>query len=80
MNWHCFLAFVFSNTTLVFGASWGPHSAATAEDAARSHDPTSTTLLGERLLLFVESVPLGSRGSRSQVDRRGCSVRRSLFG
>ena len=54
MNRHCFLGFVLSITTLVFGASCGPDSAAAAEDAAHSHDPTSTTVFGERLLLFLE--------------------------
>lgn len=54
MNRHCFLGFVLSITTLVFGPSCGPNSAAAAEDAAHSHDPTSTTVFGERLLLFME--------------------------
>lgn len=54
MNRHCFLAFVLSITTLVFGASCAPNSAAAAEDPTHSHDPVSTTVVGERLLLFME--------------------------
>lgn len=54
MNRHCFLGFVLSVTPLVFAASCRPNSAAAAEDAAHAHDPTSTTVFGERLLLFLE--------------------------
>lgn len=54
MDRHCFLGFVLSITSVFFVASCGPNSAAAAEDAAHSHDPTSTTVFGERLLLFLE--------------------------
>jgi multidrug efflux pump subunit AcrA (membrane-fusion protein) len=54
MNRLCFLGFVLSITSPFFAASCGPNSAAVAEDAAHSHDPTSTTVFGERLLLFME--------------------------
>jgi RND family efflux transporter MFP subunit len=48
------LGIVLSVSTLVCGASCGPTSAAAASDAERSHDPTSITVFGERLLLFME--------------------------
>ncbi len=54
MNRHRFLGFVLSTTTLVFGASCGPDSAAAAEDAAPALEPASKTVFGERLLLFME--------------------------
>ena len=54
MNRLCFLGFVLSITSHFFVASCGPNSAAAAKDAAHSHDPTSTTAFGERLLLFLE--------------------------
>jgi membrane fusion protein, heavy metal efflux system len=54
MNRHRILGFVLSVTHLLIGASCGPDPAAAAEDAAHSHDPTSTTVFGERLLLFME--------------------------
>ncbi len=54
MNRHCFLGFVLSVTSFAFSASCVPNSAAAAEDATHSHDPTSTTVFGERLLLFME--------------------------
>lgn len=54
MNRLCFLGFVLSLTSPFIVASCGPNSAAAAEDAAHSHDPATTTVFGERLLLFME--------------------------
>ncbi len=54
MNRHCFLGFVPSIICLVFGASCGPDSVGAVEDATHSREPTSTTVFGERLLLFLE--------------------------
>lgn len=54
MNRPGFFCFVFALSSLVFATSCTPSSAAAAEDAEHSHDPLSTTVFGERLLLFVE--------------------------
>ena len=54
MNRFCRLGFVLSVTSSFFVASCGPNSAAAAEDAVHEHDPTSTTVFGVRLLLFME--------------------------
>ncbi len=50
MNRHRFLGLVLG--TLSCGVSCGPPSVAIEEE--HSHDPTSTTVFGERLLLFME--------------------------
>ncbi len=54
MNRHCLLGFVLSITSLAFGAGCGPNSATAAEDASDSLEPTSATVFGERLLVFLE--------------------------
>ena len=54
MNRFCYLGFVLSITSGILGTSCGPTPAAAAQDAAHAHDPTSTTVFGERLLLFME--------------------------
>lgn len=54
MNRLCFLGFVLSITSPCFLASCSPDSPAAGEDAAHSDEPTSTTVFGERLLLFME--------------------------
>ncbi|MFN0008807.1 MAG: efflux RND transporter periplasmic adaptor subunit [Planctomycetota bacterium] len=51
---HRFLGFVLTVLPLTLGPSCSPQPAAAAEDAARSHDPASVTVFGERLLLFME--------------------------
>ena len=51
---HCFLGFAFTATSLVFASSCDPGTAAAREDASHGHDPTSATVFGERLLLFME--------------------------
>lgn len=54
MNRLCFLGFVLSIALPYFVASCGPNSAAVGADAVHEHDPMSTTVFGERLLLFME--------------------------
>jgi RND family efflux transporter MFP subunit len=51
---HRFLSFVLSLPALVCGVSCGPQSSAAVLEEEHSHDPTSVTVFGERLLLFME--------------------------
>ncbi len=53
MHRPCLLAATVSIPAL-FLTSCGPQAAASAAQEAHSHDPTSTTVFGERLLLFME--------------------------
>ncbi len=51
---HRFLSSVLSLPILLCGLSCGPQSNAAAVEEEHSHDPTSVTVFGERLLLFME--------------------------
>ncbi|MEW6072903.1 MAG: efflux RND transporter periplasmic adaptor subunit [Planctomycetota bacterium] len=51
---HRFLTSVLSLPILVCGVSCGPQSSAAVVEGEHSHDPTSVTVFGERLLLFME--------------------------
>lgn len=49
-----FLGFVLSLSTPLLGVGCGPHSDAAPAEEEHAHDPTSVTVFGERLLLFME--------------------------